>query len=175
MADPLNLLFSFLAGDGRLYTVNYVADEKGYRAQGSHVPWPPVINTVKDQPQVLLVDAGKDVVEMPKDPVKTVKMEPESVKKGDDKNSVDIQIIKTQNDSITNEGFAIMEVIPATGGATEKLTIHVPLISKVYSLLKPSKLAGKGMRKDGKSSRIIRYKLAYQPSYGGNVLTPIMD
>lgn len=158
--------------------MNYVADDKGYRAQGSHVSWSSsVLNTVDHQPEVLLVDVGNatllTAVEMPKDPVKTVKTEPEIVKKGDKINPVDIQIIK--NDPIKNEGYAIMEVLPATGGATEKLAIHVPLISKVYSLLKSSKVAGKGTRKNGKSSRIIRYKLAYQPAYGENVLTPIND
>ncbi|XP_013162917.1 PREDICTED: cuticle protein 3-like [Papilio xuthus] len=35
--------FSYVGDDGHVYTVQYVADEHGFRAQGAHLPTPPPI------------------------------------------------------------------------------------------------------------------------------------
>ncbi|EEB15861.1 Endocuticle structural glycoprotein SgAbd-2, putative [Pediculus humanus corporis] len=35
--------YSYTAPDGQVITVNYVADENGYRAEGAHLPTPPPI------------------------------------------------------------------------------------------------------------------------------------
>ncbi|XP_071442459.1 endocuticle structural glycoprotein SgAbd-2-like [Hetaerina americana] len=33
--------FSYTGPDGVLYTINYIADENGFRAEGAHLPTPP--------------------------------------------------------------------------------------------------------------------------------------
>ncbi|XP_077293577.1 endocuticle structural glycoprotein SgAbd-2-like isoform X2 [Arctopsyche grandis] len=35
--------YSYTGPDGVLYTITYIADENGYRAQGAHIPTPPPI------------------------------------------------------------------------------------------------------------------------------------
>ena len=58
--------------------------------------------------------------------------------------------------------------VGAIAEPTEKLAIHVPLFTKVYSLLNKATKAEKKQRKTkaGSPSPIIRYKLSYLPSYG---------
>lgn len=33
--------YSYTGPDGVVYTINYIADENGYRAEGAHLPTPP--------------------------------------------------------------------------------------------------------------------------------------
>lgn len=33
--------YSYTGPDGVVYTINYIADEKGFRAEGAHLPVPP--------------------------------------------------------------------------------------------------------------------------------------
>ncbi|XP_011206006.2 endocuticle structural glycoprotein SgAbd-2 [Bactrocera dorsalis] len=33
--------YSYTGPDGVVYTINYIADENGYRAEGAHIPTPP--------------------------------------------------------------------------------------------------------------------------------------
>ncbi len=257
---PLNPLdiHSYIGADGRLYKVTYQADERGFRAQGAHLPWSlPVYNTIAGSPQPLnvmkeevaqvvqvapeeekkeenisVVEAAEQEVapeiinnegqvipdegfnaleiELAKNPatqdtiqsegvhrddnltvIKVVKEEilPETtqteVKKDNsvvqgvkDQVSILPELIETEEELIKDEDFVLMEDdLPAAGEPTEQLTIHVPLIAKVYSLQKTTKPGGKPRKTNGKTSRIIRYKLAYQPSWrnGESALIPISE
>lgn len=33
--------YSYTGPDGVVYTITYIADENGYRAEGAHIPTPP--------------------------------------------------------------------------------------------------------------------------------------
>ncbi|XP_055387470.1 endocuticle structural glycoprotein SgAbd-2-like [Condylostylus longicornis] len=35
--------YSYTGPDGIVYTINYIADENGYRAEGAHIPTPPPV------------------------------------------------------------------------------------------------------------------------------------
>lgn len=35
--------YSYTGPDGVLYTITYIADENGFRAEGAHIPTPPPI------------------------------------------------------------------------------------------------------------------------------------
>lgn len=35
--------YSYTGPDGILYTITYIADENGYRAEGAHIPTPPPV------------------------------------------------------------------------------------------------------------------------------------
>ncbi|XP_017838539.1 LOW QUALITY PROTEIN: cuticle protein CP14.6 [Drosophila busckii] len=35
--------YSYTGPDGVVYTINYIADENGYRAEGAHIPTPPPV------------------------------------------------------------------------------------------------------------------------------------
>ncbi|KAH8234152.1 cuticle protein CP14.6 [Drosophila serrata] len=36
--------YSYTGPDGVVYTITYIADENGYRAEGAHIPTPPPVN-----------------------------------------------------------------------------------------------------------------------------------
>ncbi|CAD7076739.1 unnamed protein product [Hermetia illucens] len=38
--------FSYTGPDGVVYTITYIADENGYRAEGAHIPTPPSLRPV---------------------------------------------------------------------------------------------------------------------------------
>uniref|UniRef100_A0A1I8P830 Uncharacterized protein n=1 Tax=Stomoxys calcitrans TaxID=35570 RepID=A0A1I8P830_STOCA len=38
--------YSYTGPDGVVYTINYIADENGYRAEGAHIPTPPPVPAV---------------------------------------------------------------------------------------------------------------------------------
>jgi len=38
--------YSYTGPDGVLYTITYIADENGYRAEGAHIPTPPPVARV---------------------------------------------------------------------------------------------------------------------------------
>lgn len=35
--------YSYTGPDGNVYTITYIADENGYRAEGAHIPTPPPV------------------------------------------------------------------------------------------------------------------------------------
>lgn len=35
--------YSYTGPDGVVYTITYIADENGYRAEGAHIPTPPPV------------------------------------------------------------------------------------------------------------------------------------
>lgn len=107
-----------------------------------------------------------------------VKNDNTAVQGVEDQISILPELIETEEELIKDEDFVLMEdELPAAAEPTEQLTIHVPLIAKVYSLQKATKPGGKPRKTNGKTSRIIRYKLAYQPSWrnGESALIPISE
>lgn len=145
----MRVYFSFMGGDGRLYTVRYVADEKGFRAQGDHLPWSMPLSTIDDQP-VASNQLGHQIV----------------------------PLSEYQDDATPASNDLAAGSSTTQRPTGERLAIHVPLITKVYSLNKssrPMKTVKSQRVGINKPSSIIRYKLAYQPSFGINALNRILD
>ena len=251
------MIHSYITTDGRLYKVTYQADERGFRAQGAHLPWSlPVYNTtaiansspdiqplnVKKAEVVQIIQAVPEKTqkeeniniieatkpEVVKIPAENINIEGQVNKSGGNnaletkirpnatrteeasKDNIVVEVvneqatqeitqtemnkdaiivenvkegaitpglINTEMEFVKDENFVFSEEQSPVSGdePTEKLTIHVPLIAKVYSLQKTTKRGSKPRETNGKTPRIIRYKLAYQPSWrnGENVLIPI--
>ncbi|XP_055838623.1 endocuticle structural glycoprotein SgAbd-2 isoform X1 [Episyrphus balteatus] len=43
--------YSYTGPDGVVYTITYIADENGYRAEGAHIPTPPPVRAINAPPR----------------------------------------------------------------------------------------------------------------------------
>jgi hypothetical protein len=167
-------LLSYIGGDGRWYKVTYVADERGYRAKSEQLPWPlePVVSplppvhhsdiTVKPAPavvQTVIKDEEPAVVEMSKEKEPIKKLPATQITWNNTKSSVTVK-----DDNVLKEEQPTQPLVPEP---TEKLAIHVPLFTKVYSLKSTKSQQTKHRKnKAGSQSPITRYKLSFLPAYG---------
>lgn len=167
-------LLSYIGGDGRWYKVTYVADERGYRAKSEQLPWPlePVISplppvhhsdiTVKPAPavvQTVIKNEEPAVVEMSKEKEPIKKLPATQITWNNTKSSVTVK-----DDNVLKEEQPTQPLVPEP---TEKLAIHVPLFTKVYSLKSTKSQQTKHRKnKAGSQSPITRYKLSFLPAYG---------
>lgn len=167
-------LLSYIGGDGRWYKVTYEADERGYRAKSEQLPWPlePVVSplppvhhsdiTVKPAPavvQTVIKDEEPAVVEMSKEKEPIKKLPATQITWNNTKSSVTVK-----DDNVLKEEQPTQPLVPEP---TEKLAIHVPLFTKVYSLKSTKSQQSKHRKnKAGSQSPITRYKLSFLPAYG---------
>ena len=145
--------------------MTYQADERGYRAKSEQLTWPlqPVISTVS--PVQL-----SDIVAKPAPVVPTL-VKDEELKTNQKLPAA--QITRNEESSVTVADANVLKEeqpaqppVPAIVEPTEKLTIHVPLFTKIYSLESTKSESKYRKNKAGSQSPIIRYKLSFLPAYG---------
>lgn len=154
--------------------MTYEADETGYRSKSEQLPWPlqPVVSPL---PPV----HHSDITAKPAPVVQTfIKEEPAVVEMSEEKEQIKkipaIQItwnntkssVTVKDDSVLEEEQPTQPLVPAIVEPTEKLAIHVPLFTKVYSLESTKSLSNHRENKAGSQSPITRYKLSFLPAYG---------
>lgn len=168
--------------------MTYIADERGYRAKSEQLPFPvskPVISStlspvqLSDKPAPVFQNVETVTVStlIEKDDLVVDNKEEEQIKKfpaaitqithQKEESSVTVKddhVLKSEKQPTKTPSLSV----PAMIEPTEKLAIHVPLFTKVYSLKKSSTKYETKHRKTkaGSPSRIIRYKLSFLPAYG---------
>ena len=167
--------------------MTYIADERGYRAKSEQLPLlvsKPVISStlspvqLSDKPAPVFQNVETVTVStlIEKDDLVVDNKEEEQIKKFP---AAITQIThQKEESSVTVKDDHVLKSeeqptkppspVPAIIEPTEKLAIHVPLFTKVYSLKKSSTKYETKHRKTkaGSPSRIIRYKLSFLPAYG---------
>ena len=165
--------------------MTYIADERGYRAKSEQLPLPvskpgisstlspvqlsdkpaPVFQNVETVTVSTLIKKDDLVVDKEEEQIKKFPAAITQITHQKEESSATVKddhVLKSEEQPTKPPS-----PVPAIIEPTEKLAIHVPLFTKVYSLKKSTKYETKHRKtKAGSPSRIIRYKLSFLPAYG---------